>query len=227
MPFAAAMPLIGAGASLLGGLFGSKSKPVNPMQDPQIQSLLLGLKTPATMDPATSQASQFYRTALSGGQDETTSLLGPEVSTVMGQYDNAAKAAAELGPRGGGRAAIQAATPFKKAGAYVDLLGRAKQTAAQGLAGIGASQTAAQTARRAQDVSTLGNVLQGQTSLAEQQNQFNQENARGLGGGIGGLLTNVLSGMKFGGGKNGPGASSLPFSTGGGTSSTAGWLSSL
>jgi len=201
---AIAGPLVGG---LLGGIGGGgKTNPAaDPLNNPQVQALLKGLQTPATTDPATSQASGYYRTILNGGQDATTSLMGPEVSTVLGQFDNASKAAAELGPRGGGRAAIQAETPFKKTGAYVDLLGKAKQGAAQGLAGIGCQQTAAQTARRGQDVSTLGSILGGRTSLAEQQNQFNQENASGLGKGIGGLLTNVLSGTKFGKGKSGGG----------------------
>lgn len=202
---AIAGPLVGG---LLGGIGGggknATSASTNPLNNPQIQQLLASLKTPATMDPATSQASSFYRTVLGGGQDATTALMAPEVSTVLGQFDNASKAAAELGPRGGGRAAIQAETPFKKAGAYVDLLGRAKQTAAQGLAGIGAGQTTAATARRGQDVSTLGTIMGGQTELARQQAEFQHGDVAGLGKGIGSMLTNILSGTKFGGGKSKP-----------------------
>jgi hypothetical protein len=198
-PFIA--PMVGG---LVGGLTskgGSGGSPaaVDPMQDPQIKQLMASLKTPATMDPATKGASDYYKTIMGGGEEATQSLLGPNVSTVLNQFDNASKAAAELGPRGGGRAAIQAETPFKKASAYTNLLGQAKSTAAAGMAGIGANQTAAATSRRSQDVSVLGTVLGGKTSLADRQMQINQENAKGMGKGIGSILTNLLAG---GGNKN-------------------------
>ena len=101
MPFAAAIPLISAGVGALGSIFGGKAKaPVNPNQA-QINALETSLNAPgaAPDNAATDSAQNFYKTILSGSQANTRALLGPDVNTIMGQYDNAAKAAAQLGPR--------------------------------------------------------------------------------------------------------------------------------
>src|SRR5665213_881656 len=193
-------PAIGG---LIGGLGGAgggngtgSSSKYDPLANPTVQNLLTGLNTPSTEDPATKQASDYYSTVLHGGQDATRSLLGPDVSTILGQYDQASKAAAELGPKGGGRTAVEAEAPFQKAGAYGKLLAGAKSTAAQGLAGIGASQTAAATARRGQNVSTLGTVVSGsseQQKLLYGQNQQNAQAYGQLGNGIGSSLVSLLN----------------------------------
>ncbi len=196
-PFIA--PLVGGAVGALSGGGGNKNAPgsTSLTQDPQIAKLMAGLNTPAAQDPATEQASRFYKTILGGGQDETSTLLGPDVTTILNQYDNASRAAAELGPRGAGRAAIQAETPFKKVGAYTQLLGKAKEGAASGLAQIGGAQTAAATARRGQNVSELGSLIGGKNSaneLAFQQQKEKDAQYQKLGGGIGSFLTNLING---------------------------------
>lgn len=199
-------PALSAGIGALTGS-GKQTTANNPLNNPQIQQLLASIKTPATEDTATSTAQGFYKTVLGGSQEATSALLGPDVSTVLSQYDNASKTAAELGPRGGGRAQIQAKAGFEKAGVYGKMLAGAKEGAAKGLLDIGASQTAAKTARRGQDVSTLGAVLGGQTSanqLAfEQQKEKNAQFGE-LGQGIGSFLTNMLNQRKKGGGASTP-----------------------
>lgn len=204
-------PLVGG---LLGGIGGSKGSAAtaqtDPLKNPEIQKLLQGLQAPTAAPAETTQAGNYYRTLLGGSQTETESMLAPEVSTITRQYDKAAQAAAELGPRGGGRTAQMASLPFQKLQAYGDLLAKLKSQAPAGLAQIGGQKQQAQTARQGQYAGVLGSVLGQQGEMARQQQQQQYESATGLGKGIGGLLTNVLSGIKFGGGG---GKSSAPFGT--------------
>ena len=202
-------------APVVGGLVngitgsggGSGSTNANPYS-PEISSLMKTLGAPgaATDNSATDAAEGYYKTIMSGDQTNTRALLGPDVDTILGQYDNAAKAAANLGPRGGGRDAVLAEAPFKASGAYTKLLGQAKSTAATGLATIGGHKTQAATAQRGQDVSELGTLLGNNNSanqLAFQQQQENNKQLNGLGAGIGSFMTNLLNGQK---GKGGTGS---------------------
>lgn len=190
-------PAIGAGiGALTGAGGGGNSKQYDPLANPTVQNLLKGLGSPSVEDPATKQAQDYYSTVLHGGEEATRSLLGPDVSTILSQYDQAAKTAAELGPKGGGRTAIEAEAPFQKAGAYGKLLASAKATAGAGLTTIGGQQTAAATARRGQDVSTLSSVLGGSSEQQRLQFEQNQANAKAfgqLGSGIGSTLVNLLN----------------------------------
>lgn len=170
---------------------------------PEVQALMASLKAPgATGDnSATDSAEGFYKTILQGGQSETRALLGPDVDTILAQYDNAAKAAANLGPRGGGRAQVMADAGFQKAGAYGKLLGQAKTSAATGLANIGGEKMQAKTAKRGQDVSQLGALLGGKSAadrLAFEQQQAKDAQYGEMGKGIGSFLTNLLNGDLFG-----------------------------
>lgn len=178
---------------------------------PEIQALLKSLKAPGAdgTNSATNTAEGFYKTVLGGSQEDTRSLLGPDVDTILSQYDNAAKAASNFGPRGGGRAAIMAEAPFKKTGAYGELLGKAKQTAAGGLTEIGGQKTAAKSAKRGQDVGILNSLQSGKNNSDYLQFQKDQAKAKqysDLGSGIGGFLTNLING-KMGKGKGGGGFS--------------------
>lgn len=203
----------GIAGSLIGGLIGGggggSTAQTDPLKNPEIQKLLQGLQTPTAAPAETTQAGNYYRTLLGGSQTETESMLAPEVSTITRQYDKAAQAAAELGPRGGGRTAQMTSLPFQKLQAYGDLLAKLKSGAPQGLQQIGAQRQQAQTARQGQYAGVLGSLLGQQGAMTRQQQQQQYESATGLGKGIGGLLTNVLSGIKFGRGDK----SSAPFGT--------------
>lgn len=200
-------PLVSGAVSGLtsgGGGGSSTANGANP-NSAQITKLLGGLNSPtdASANSATDQAEGYYRTILGGGQDATRSLLGPDVDTILGQYDNAAKAATQLGPRGGGRDAALADVNFQKSGAYGKLLASAKSTAATGLTTIGGQKTAAATAKRGQDVSELGTLTNGANSaneLAFQKQQAQNKEYSQLGSGIGSFLTNLLKGKSGGGG---------------------------
>lgn len=145
----------------------------------------------------------YFKAALGGSQEQLQGLLGPEVSTVLSQYDNAAKTAAELGPRGGGRTAILAEAPFKKAGAYGTALAGAQAGAAKNLAGIGEAEAGIGGAEeQRQNAFKLGqagvNVQQNRTQLEAQ--LAKQKSLADLGSGIGGILTRIITGAKSGGG---------------------------
>lgn len=192
-------PLLGAGVNAFTG-GSSSSNPSsaanNPTSSPQIQALMKSLGSEGgETNSATDEAQGFYKKVLGGDQESTRSLLGPDVDTVLSQYDNAAKAAVNLGPRGGGRTAILAEAPFKKAGVYGNILGQAKTTAAQGLTTIGGQKQAASTARRGQDVSELSVLTSGQESadrLAYEKETANNKAYGDLGSGIGSFLTNLI-----------------------------------
>ncbi len=141
-------------------------------------------------DPSTNAAESYYRTALNGSSTATQSLLNPQVSTVLDQYDNAAKTAANLGPRGGGRTAIMAAAPFKKAGAYGQALAGATSGAARELGQLG-SQNQGQQAQYAEEQARV-NAQQNQ--LMYQGQQAANKQAAGVGGGIANILTSIVGG---------------------------------
>lgn len=157
-------------------------------------------------DPAVSAAEGYDRTALNGSRSATESMLSPQVSTVLGQYDNAAKTAANLGPRGGGRTAVLAEAPFKKAGAYGEALAGATSSAAKNLGELG-TQVGGQKNQYAESQAGI-NVDQNKTVMAGQQAANKQ--AAGVGGGIADILTSIIN--KKPGGGNGPSGSG---STGG------------
>jgi len=148
---------LGAG-NALGNLIGGfiKKKPAAPVSpalgakktdsDLALDKQIAGLTgTVGADDAGTTQAKDFYQTILGGSQEATGALLGPQVNTILSQFDSGMKAVDELAPKGGGRNALLAETPFKKAAAYGNLLEAAQPAAASGLAQIG-SQTAAKNA---------------------------------------------------------------------------------
>jgi len=62
-----------------------------------------------------SNAGRFYNTILGGNKEAISDLLNPQIGTVLGQYDNAAKSVAQFAPRGGGTTQTLAQLPFQKA----------------------------------------------------------------------------------------------------------------
>lgn len=176
----------GGGGSMLSV---DASKQANQTSNPAVQQGLDTLQGPKS----------YLNGVMNGSQEETQGLLGPEVSTVLGQYDSAAKTAAELGPRGGGRTAILAEAPFKKVAAYGTALAGAKKTALDELPKIGEAESQiGNTQTQLNNQFKLGqsnvnaeqnrNILTGQ---AEKNKAYND-----IGSGIGGILTRIISGDK-------------------------------
>jgi hypothetical protein len=133
-------------------------------------------------------AGDSYRTALNGSQEQLQSLLGPEINTVMSQYDNAAKTAATFGPRGGGRTATMGELPFAKAAAAGGLISKARSEAAAGLSDVGGKQSSTGASLTGQLTSQLGPAL----APGMQQAGFNNENDKSLGAGIGKIAANIF-----------------------------------
>lgn len=198
-PIIAPLAAMGVGALTGGGGGGANGGSTQqlsvdagkPTQSPLVQSGVDALEAPKN----------YFKAALGGSQEQLQGLLGPEVSTVLAQYDNAAKTAAELGPRGGGRTAILAEAPFKKAAAYGTALAGARSGAAKSLADIGEKEAGVGTTEE-----QLGNQFKlGQSGVNVQQNrtQLEAKAARDksladLGSGIGGILTRIITGAKSG-----------------------------
>lgn len=132
-------------SSLFGGVKGLDNNTQSLLNSlPQQQSLgtantKQGLATSNKGVDALGQAGDYFKNILGGSRTDTEKLLGPQVSTILGQYDSALKSGAELGPRGGGRTNAIEAAKTGKAGAYGTLLGGAQQTAAGGLGQIGSA----------------------------------------------------------------------------------------
>lgn len=197
--------VLAGGSAVLGAAFSGKGKndgggsgtagPAGIQIPPELMASV------RAEDPASSQARSFYSTILNGSQDATETLLGPEVNTILSQYDTAAKAAEEFGPRGGGRASVAGEIPFKKVAAYGNLLAGAKPKAAEGLASIGQQ-------KRGTDLNVLQALLSkdtanNQLSLGKDQLQFqkdsrSQDQLGGIGSSIGNILVDLLKGKKGG-----------------------------
>ena len=198
-------PLIGLGISGISSLFGG-SNPISG-QLPGVQSasgsvlgnvpsqLAAGTNTTAGGVGDISQAGKFFQTILAGSKQNTEKLLGPQVNTIVSQYDNAAKSAANLGPRGGGRTGTVANLETGKVDAYGKLLGEATPGAASGLGDIGAKKAAVGTQQTGQVNSLESSVLNQQGAAAGRAS----DSFANLGTGIGSMLVNMLNGKKSGG----------------------------
>jgi hypothetical protein len=188
-------PLVGAGvAGLTGGLLGKGSGSATSGGDTTASlngqlGQVLGGGSPT---PQAQQASKYYSTILNGNRTATEALLRPQVSTVLGQYDNAAKAAAELGPRGGGRTETQAELGSKKVGVYENALETAQPKAAEGLTTLSGQNNGL--------ISSLLGARTGSNQLGFEQTQETNKQLGGLGSGIGSILVNLLKGKGKGAG---------------------------
>lgn len=191
-------PLLGLAAGGIGSLFGG----ANPLSGqlpgvPQASQAILG-NTGSQLSTGNNavgggldllkSAGDFYKNILGGSLEDTQKLLGPQVSTVMKQYDSAAKSAANLGPRGGGKAGVLASAQTGKAGAYGDLLSKALPGAAQGEAGVGSAQAGVGTSLLGQENALEGSVIGEQGRAASQ----NAQALGGLGSGLGKWLASKL-----------------------------------
>ena len=165
------------------------SKMPSPATNPAVTAGLATLQGPKS----------YLQGVLGGSQEQTEGLLSPEVSTILGQYDNAAKTASELGPRGGGRTATLAEAPFKKVAAYGTALAGAKKTALDELPKIGEAEAGiGNTQEQLTNQFKLGqaNVNEGQNRNILSANEQRNKAYNDIGSGIGGILTRIITGSK-------------------------------
>jgi hypothetical protein len=203
-------PLIGLGAGAIGSAFGGTNPltGLSPGVSNASQSILGNIPTQISKgNAATDQglgnlgaAGNFFKTILGGSLEATQKLLAPQTNTILKQYDNAAKTAANLGPRGGGKVSTLVGNESAKTGAYGSALGGVLPGAAEGLAGVGKNQAGIGTNLTGQANETLGPIMRQQDQAAA----TNAQNFGGLGSGLGkwlaGLMTNKGSASGGGGG---------------------------
>lgn len=173
-----AAKLAGAGGGGAGGL-GSVPTDIGQIP-PQATAAIEASRT----NPAAEAAKGYYEKALGGDRETMQSLLGPEIQTVLSQYDTAAKTAAELSPRGGGRTEQMGELPFQKVGEYGRQLATVRPKAAQALGTLGEAE-------QAREAGLAGSFLgfgESAQRLALERSQQRQGMFMGLGKGIGGFL---------------------------------------
>jgi hypothetical protein len=85
---------------------------------------------------ALNQPLSYYQ-GLLGNRQEALTAAAPEISTIQGQYNTAARAVSEFSPRGGGRVAQGADLPFTKQAAIQDVITKQRPMAAEGVTKIG------------------------------------------------------------------------------------------
>lgn len=210
-------PLVGGAInSITGGGDTKTASQVNPALNDTLASLKAnGATGAAAVNTGVSgleSAKRNYQAGANGSLEELQSLYNPEISTVLSQYDNAAKSAAEFGPRGGGRTAMMAELPFKKAAAAGQVIGNARAGANAGLADVSGKEAQLGTSLTGQSTGALSALLSPKT----QSDTLNNENSKSLGTGIGGILGNIFLNKN----KKGSGSSSSPTSFSGTTDYT-------
>lgn len=153
-------------------------------------------------------AGRYYNTLIGGNKDAISTLLNPQVSTVLAQYDNAAKAVKEFAPRGGGATATLAATPFQKATTAGQVYQTAVPGAAQGAAGVGGAQAGIGTSLLGQVNGTSDGLLGWQKHLDDLTGAEGKGLATGAqnvdfksaGAKFGGILGKIFGGKNVSGG---------------------------
>lgn len=175
---AAASPA-SSGAAGTSGTSGSDG-----LLDPTIQDAINRSRN----SPAV-QAEDYYKRALGGDRQSIQELLGPEISTVLSQYDTAAKTASELAPRGGGRTQALAELPFQKVAAYGQQLAGARSGAAEKLGALGEADANREAGLSESLLSNKVSRLNTTDRLAFEKKQASNANWLDLGKSVGGFLT--------------------------------------
>lgn len=198
---------IGAAGALAGGT--NPLTGLSPGVSQASKSILGNIPTQITNGNAATGAglgnlntsANFFKTILGGSLEATQKLLAPQTNTILKQYDNAAKTAANLAPRGGGKVSTLVGDQSAKAGAYGGALGGVLPGAAEGLAGVGKNQAGVGTTLTGQANEDLGPIMKQQDQAAA----TNAGNFGALGGGLGKWLAGMLMNKGGSGGAGGGG----------------------
>lgn len=196
---------IGAGLGALGGglLGGSSSDDPTKALQKDIPTLLSRGNTASDTGLSTlGNAGNFYNTILGGNREAISNLLGPQISTILSQYDNASNAIRQFSPRGGGSTQTLAQLPFQKAAAAGGAFQSVLPSAAQGAADVGA--------KTGQIGSTNLSIAHGGTEPYLHQGQFDATQAAAAGKGYGQLITNLGGLLKKNGSSGGGAGGGIP-----------------
>ncbi len=185
---------------------GLRPEPIDPRQNSQTQYLrsltnLLGAEGENLLKSGTTTYAQgkalfdepqrYYSNILSGDRDAALTAVGPEVRSVLAQYDGARRAVGEFGGRGGGRSSGMAELEFKKAGDISSLLQKARPDAAAKLTDLARILSALGISQEGAGLQGTGTALRGVLGKAGQDIEENanvQKMLANLGEGIGSLL---------------------------------------
>lgn len=204
MPIAAAVPaLIGAAGAIGGGLLGTSMANANTSS---ARGLLNATGSSASqaananMGQATqnlASAGNFYRTLMSGNQQQIQQLLAPEIAGVNSQYNQIQQANAQLQPRSGMTASANASLPFQKEATIGNAMLSAPLTGASGLAGVGGVQGGLGSSlfnTVNQSGSALGNIGLGTTNAGFQGAQGGYTLGNNAATGLSNAFPNIFGG---------------------------------
>lgn len=142
-----------------------------------------------------------YFTGVLGNRAQALSAADPEISTIMDQFDAAHKAAAELSPRGGGRATLNAQKPYQMSGQIGKLLQASRGNAASILSNLGINEEGLGIQEGGQAISALNAGTSAANALGENEAGYQKQKGSefgAIGSGIGGLLGKLLADKKSG-----------------------------
>jgi hypothetical protein len=211
-------PLIGAGASLLGGsLFKPKMSAEEKqalaaqqqLQQTQTDALKRGMGLAESYAPqaqgfltsgqqAFQAPTDYWSRILSGDQQEINRVIAPEANRISGAYGQAARQASMFLPRGGYASTKLAELPFQRASDIGNLANTLRPQAAQNLGNLAGAQSSIGSGLLGNILSVFGQAGQGagQTGnsilnygLANRGQQFGQGQA--IGGSLGALFQKI------------------------------------
>ncbi|MBZ5513894.1 MAG: hypothetical protein LAN62_03435 [Acidobacteriia bacterium] len=204
MPIVAAIPaIIGAGGAIAGGLLsrgggGSKATEAGLTAESELaktetEAQKFGTEAAKGLLPqaegALGKAGQYYSGLLGGDRQKMLEAVGPEVNTILSQYDTAKRAASEFTPRGGGRTAELAELPFKYSGEITSLLQGVRPKAAAGMERLGAEYGSLASSLLARDTGAGNALLNYALGLRGQ----NIDVGTQIGGSLGALIYQLLN----------------------------------
>lgn len=105
------------------------------------------------------QPLSYFSKLLSGSQSDIQAAMAPQVNQLKQGYSQALQSSAELDPRGGGRAAIDANAPYQEAGQVGQMYQGARNNAASSIGPLAQGLTNAGIAQQAQGTGDLSAAL--------------------------------------------------------------------
>ncbi len=241
MPVAPFLPqIIGAGAGLLGGIFGGKKATKAAQQrSPEEQTGLTGAQTGGSALAAQggqqfstgtglisqgqstlSQPSSYFSRLLSGNRALQDQAIAAPRGAITDTYSGAARSLEQGGVRGAQRDVAKSDLARDQAGAISSLITGVQPAAAGALTSIGQTQIGQGAGIAGQGMSATGgsaNLFQNLLGQGANNRMYARDQGQQFGGGFGGLIFDLLKGVKRkggGGGTSGGSSSSWDMLTG-------------
>lgn len=182
---------IGVGGSILGKLFGGNSDLQNIEKAQVANAQETGERSRtrfAESENALAPAFNFNTRLLSGDPATARSAIGPEVNSILGQYDTARQAVAQNVGRGGGATRTLAGLPFEAAGKITNTLNTSRRGAADSLAQLFSALTGSSENLSSLSSSSLTSAAETNLGRTEQQYKRGQDFGKAFGSIFGKVL---------------------------------------